>query len=134
MAWWRFVLSLCNLSTSGSNEVNGSSLNAREIKQFDDAKLQAGDEAVEYFMVVYRQQADRKLLCSNPLFLAIAVYKFLRKENFLNLRRDRQLELGFIERIGKSPPKCARLTDSSSFADPEENSDPAQPCAICPRA
>lgn len=112
MAMCRLMRNLCTTDASDFNIIYNSNLSTREFKQFRSDQLRAVDEGSYYFMDIYQQRSNRKLLCSNPFTLAIVICKLFRKERFFNLCRDKKRELDFIYRVGKFSPERARSIDS----------------------
>lgn len=109
LGFWRMNHNMASYDADTYNTIYGSNLSSREIRQIYSEKIDTAQEASDYFQDKLRQNATRRLYYSNPLSLVIMICKFLRREKFFTIDRDKKREQDFITKIGAPLPKRATI-------------------------
>ncbi len=113
IGFWRSNHNLNSYNPDSYNARNGTNLTSRQIRQIYSEKIETAEKASEYYQDIYRQNANRHLYYSHPFSLVIMVCKFLRKERFFTINRDKNRELDFIAKIRAPLTKKATITHES---------------------
>lgn len=109
LGFWRMNHNMRSYNPDSYNARNGTNLTARQIRQIYSVKIDTAQEASDYFQNKLRQNATWRLYYSNPLGLVIMICKFLRREKFFTIDRDKKRERDFITKIGAPLHKRATI-------------------------